>query len=60
MRVSRNIMKVENVLTQNVSVFDLLNAEYLVLSESSVNILGDRASEMGAKDVKEESVKAKA
>jgi len=59
MRVSRNVVKVENVLTQNVSVFDLLNAEYLVLSEQSVNFLGDRASEMGAKDMKEESVKAK-
>jgi large subunit ribosomal protein L4 len=52
MRLSRNIMKVENVLTQNVSVFDLLNAEYLILSEQSVKLFEERAKEAGKETVK--------
>jgi len=42
MRMSRNIVKVENVLSPNVSVYDLLNAEYVLLTEKSVKLLAER------------------
>lgn len=58
MRVSRNIVKVENVLAQNVSVFDLLNAEYLLLSEKSLKLLEERSKETIEKQVVETPKKA--
>jgi large subunit ribosomal protein L4 len=42
MRIARNIPKVENVLAQNVSVYDLLNAEYVLLTEKSVKLFEER------------------
>ncbi|HWQ60316.1 MAG TPA: 50S ribosomal protein L4 [Candidatus Fimivivens sp.] len=41
-RMSRNIDRVENVLSENMSVYDLLQTEYLVLTSKSVVMLSER------------------
>ncbi len=39
---SRNIDKVQNILTGNLNVFDILNNKYLLLSKDSVKYLEDK------------------
>ena len=41
---SRNIKKVENILTSQLNVFDMLNSKYLVLSKESVKYLESKYS----------------
>lgn len=41
-RMIRNIAKTTDVLSENMSAFDLLNHEYLVLSKESVKLFSDR------------------
>jgi len=53
-RMSRNIDKVENVLSENMSVYDLLQSEYLVMTKQSVAMFSERFS---AEKEKESSVK---
>ncbi len=38
-RASRNIPKVDNILTENLNVFDILNHKHLVLSEEGIKLL---------------------
>lgn len=44
-RLSRNIDRVENVLSENMSVYDLLQNEYVVLTGKSVAMLAERFAE---------------
>lgn len=41
-RASRNVEKVSNVFSEDMSVYDLLNHEYLVISKASVDMLSKR------------------
>jgi large subunit ribosomal protein L4 len=41
-RASRNVPKVENVFSEDMSAYDLLNHEYLILSKASVDMLSKR------------------
>ncbi len=43
-RMSRNLDRVENVLSENMSVYDLLQNEYLVITEETVAMLSGRIS----------------
>lgn len=43
-RMSRNLDRVENVLSENMSVYDLLQNEYLVVTKRSVAMFGERFS----------------
>ncbi len=42
--MSRNIKKTTNVLSENMSVYDLLNHEYLLLSKESIDLLIARSA----------------
>jgi large subunit ribosomal protein L4 len=52
-RMSRNIERVDNVLSENMSVYDLLQNEYLVLTKESVSMLSGRVSGEAATDTKQ-------
>jgi len=39
---SRNLPKVENILTKDLNVFDMLNSKYVLLSKDSVRYLEDK------------------
>jgi len=52
-RMSRNIERVDNVLSENMSVYDLLQNEYLVLTKESVSMLSGRVSGEAAADTKQ-------
>jgi large subunit ribosomal protein L4 len=43
-RMSRNLDRVENVLSENMSVYDLLQNEYLVITKQSVAMFSERFS----------------
>ncbi|NTW30121.1 MAG: 50S ribosomal protein L4 [Candidatus Moranbacteria bacterium] len=51
-RMSRNIDRVENVLSENMSVYDLLQSEYLVITKQSVSMFSERFSEKEGSSVK--------
>ncbi len=51
-RMSRNIDRVENVLSENMSVYDLLQSEYLVITKQSVAMFTERFSEKEEVSVK--------
>ncbi len=44
-KMSRNIDRVTNVLSENMSVYDLLQSEYLVITKQTVAMLAERFSE---------------
>ncbi|MEI6650213.1 MAG: 50S ribosomal protein L4 [Candidatus Moraniibacteriota bacterium] len=44
-RISRNIDRITNVFSEDMSVYDLLNHEYLVISKSTVDMLVKRFAE---------------
>jgi len=41
-KYSRNLVKVNNILTKDLNVFDMLNNKYLVMSKDSVRYLEDK------------------
>jgi large subunit ribosomal protein L4 len=43
-RMSRNLDRVENVLSENMSVYDLLQSEYVVMTKQSVGMFSERFS----------------
>jgi len=51
-RLTNNLVKVSNILTSQLNVFDMLNTKYLILSQNSLKYLEDKYS-------KEKVVKAK-
>ena len=44
-RMSRNIDRTTNILSENMSVFDLLNHEYLIVSKGTIDMLSARFAE---------------
>jgi len=42
---SRNINKVENILTSQLNVFDMLNSQYLIMSKESIDYLENKYGE---------------
>lgn len=42
---SRNLKKVENIMTKDLNVFDMLNSKYLVMSKESVKYLEEKFQE---------------
>lgn len=42
---SRNIAKVENILTKDLNVFDMLNSKYVIISKNSVAYLEEKFQE---------------
>lgn len=49
MKASRNLPKVDNILVDNLNVFDILNHKYLIISEDGVNILTEKYKSVNKK-----------
>jgi len=51
-KVSRNIPRIENTLTENLNVVQLLDHEYLLMTEASIAVLEKRFASWGASSKK--------
>lgn len=47
---SRNIERISNVFSEDMSAYDLLNNEYLIISKASVDMLSQRFAEDGSEN----------